>query len=111
MLWLRIDECGLWEINRRDGGACSGFGKALQRRTPVTLTHNFFEHFGGTMNITAIRRRATRWAEHDAAIPFRDDRAVLLNGTNPAGRRPRSLVEPQHLRAENDNREETSDAA
>lgn len=63
------------------------------------------------MNITEIRTRAARWAEHDAAIPFRDDRAVLLNGTNPAGRRPRSLVEPQHLRAENDNREETSDAA
>lgn len=62
------------------------------------------------MNITEIRTRAARWAEHDAAIPFRDERLVLLNGTNPEGRRPHNLVEPHQLRAANDNTE-NSDAA
>lgn len=56
------------------------------------------------MNIDAIRRRAARWAEHDAKIPFRDDRLARMNGTNRAGRRPHSLVEPQLLRRPaNDN--------
>ncbi len=67
------------------------------------------------MNIDAIRRRAARWAEHDAKIPYRDERLVRLNGTNRAGRRPHSLVEPQRLPATvllaaNDNRE-AADAA
>jgi hypothetical protein len=48
-----------------------------------------------------IKKRA--WADHDAAIPFRDPRLAKLNGTNMAGRRPHSLVDPQRLRAANDN--------
>lgn len=43
------------------------------------------------------------WTAHDAAIPFHDDRLARLNGTNMAGRRPHSLVEPQRLRPANDN--------
>ncbi len=58
------------------------------------------------------RRRAERWAEPAAKIPYKDDRLVRLNGTNRAGRRPHSLVEPQLLRQPaNDNREVASDAA
>lgn len=51
-----------------------------------------------------LAARARRWAEHDAKIPYRDERLVRLNGTNRAGRRPHSLVEPQLLRRPaNDN--------
>lgn len=60
---------------------------------------------------TTIRARARRWADIDAKVPFRDERLARMNGTNPAGRRPHSLVEPQLLRPANDNREEASDAA
>lgn len=69
------------------------------------------------MNITAIRRRAARWAEADAAVPFFDERAARLNGRNPAGKRPHSFLEPTRktvfaLIAANDNRSvEDSDAA
>ena len=52
---------------------------------------------------TTIRARAARWAEHDARVPFRDERLFRMNGTNPTGRRPHSLVEPQLLRPANDN--------
>lgn len=56
------------------------------------------------MTDTTIAARARRWAEHDAKIPYRDDRLARLNGTNRAGRRPHSLVEPQLLRRPaNDN--------
>lgn len=54
-----------------------------------------------TTNLT--RARAARWAEHDARVPYRDERLFRMNGTNPAGRRPHSLVEPQLLRPANDN--------
>jgi len=51
---------------------------------------------------TTTRRRD--WTDHDAAIPFRDPRLAKLNGTNPMGRRPHSMMEPQRLQAANDNR-------
>lgn len=60
---------------------------------------------------TTTRARAARWAEHDAKVPFRDERLVLLNGTNPAGRRPRSFELPQLPRPANDNHKDASDAA
>lgn len=41
-----------------------------------------------------IRARAARWAEHDSRIPYFDDRLARLNGTNRAGRRPHSFLEP-----------------
>lgn len=55
------------------------------------------------MDIATIRARARRWADIDAKVPFRDERLARMNGTNPAGRRPHSLVEPQLLRPANDN--------
>lgn len=63
------------------------------------------------MNIDAIRRRTARWAEHDAAIPYRDERLVRLNGTNKAGRRPHSLMEPQLLRRPDNDNKDRADAA
>lgn len=60
---------------------------------------------------TTRARRARRWAEHDAKVPYRDEQLVRLNGTNRAGRRPHALMEPQLLRPANDNREADSDAA
>lgn len=68
------------------------------------------------MTDTTIAARARRWAEHDAKIPYRDERLVRLNGTNKAGRRPHSFIETQRkpvfaLLADNDNREASSDAA
>lgn len=59
-------------------------------------------------NTATIRARAARWAEHDARVPFFDDRLARLNGTNPAGRRPHSFLEPTRksvfaLIAANDN--------
>ena len=61
-----------------------------------------------TTTTTTLRRRAARWAEHDARVPFFDERAARMNGTNRAGRRPHSLVQPQRkpvyaLIAANDN--------
>jgi len=68
------------------------------------------------MNITAIRARAARWAEHDAQVPYLDERRARFNGTNPAGKRPHSFLEPTRkpvfaLIAANDNRSEDTDAA
>lgn len=68
------------------------------------------------MNIPAIRARAARWAEHDAKVPYFDERAAVRNGTNPAGRRPHSFLEPTRkpvfaLIAANDNVEAGEDAA
>lgn len=63
------------------------------------------------MDIATIRARARRWAEHDAKVPFRDERLFRMNGTNPTGRRPRSFELPQLLRPANDNVEERRDAA
>ncbi|MCO5156675.1 MAG: hypothetical protein M9945_07945 [Aquamicrobium sp.] len=63
------------------------------------------------MNLAATRARARRWTEHDAKVPFRDERLFRMNGTNPTGRRPRSFDLPQLLRPANDNREDVSDAA
>lgn len=59
---------------------------------------------------TIATRRAAKWAEHDAKIPYRDERLVRLNGTNRAGRRPHALMEPQLLRPANDN-QRAADAA
>lgn len=56
---------------------------------------------------TTTRRRD--WREHDASVPFRCPILAKLNGTNPMGRRPHSLVEPQRLQAANDNKEKTLD--
>lgn len=63
-----------------------------------------------------IRARAARWAEHDSRIPYFDDRLARLNGTNRAGRRPHSFLEPTRksvfaMIADNDNTAEggTSD--
>jgi len=65
---------------------------------------------------TTRARRARRWADHDASIPYKDERLVRLNGTNRAGRRPHSFIETQRLPATvllaaNDNCEAASDAA
>jgi hypothetical protein len=56
------------------------------------------------------------WTQHDAAIPFRDDRLIRLNGASPTGRRPHLLVEPERkplyvLLAANDNAERRDAAA
>jgi hypothetical protein len=56
------------------------------------------------------------WTAHDAAIPYRDERRARRNGTNPAGRRPHALVEPERrpvyaLLAANDNADPEEAAA
>jgi hypothetical protein len=68
------------------------------------------------MDITTLRRRAARWAAHDAQVPYYDERRARLNGRNPAGKRPHSFLEPTRkpvtaLLAANDNREAGEDAA
>lgn len=68
------------------------------------------------MDLTAIRARAARWAEHDAKVPFHDDRRSARNGTNPAGRRPHSFLAPTRkpvfaLIADNDNVAEVAEDA
>lgn len=60
---------------------------------------------------TIATRRARRWAEHDARVPYRDERLFRMNGTNPAGRRPHSLVEPQLLRRPANDNQRAADAA
>lgn len=65
---------------------------------------------------STLKSRAERWREHDAAIPYKDERLVRLNGTNRAGRRPHSFMEPQSkpvyaLLAANDNQRAADDAA
>lgn len=60
---------------------------------------------------TIAIRRARRWAEHDAKVPYRDERLARLNGTSPTGRRPHGLMEPQLLRPANDNAEDRRDPA
>ena len=59
------------------------------------------------MTTTATTRRD--WSEHDAQIPFRCPVMFRRNGTNKAGRRPHSLMEPQRLQAANDNRVATGE--
>ena len=58
---------------------------------------------------TTNRRRKRDWSEHDAQIPFRCPVMVRRNGTNKAGRRPHSLMEPQRLQAANDNSDKKLD--
>ncbi|QKC97278.1 hypothetical protein EB231_23280 [Mesorhizobium sp. NZP2298] len=60
---------------------------------------------------TPTNRLRRDWRAHDAAIPYHNERRILLNGTNPAGRRPHTFVEPSRktvvaLLAANDNRSE-----
>lgn len=59
--------------------------------------------------MTSTRRHRRDWRAHDAKIPFRDPVMFKLNGTNPMGRRPHSMMEPQRLTAANDNNEKTLD--
>jgi len=61
-------------------------------------------------NTATTRARAARWAGSDASVPYFDDRLARLNGTNRAGRRPHSFLEPTRktvfaLIAANDNQE------
>jgi hypothetical protein len=54
------------------------------------------------------------WSAHDSNIPFYDPRLAKLNGTNPRGRRPHALIEPERLRlprAENDDADSKEEAA
>jgi hypothetical protein len=56
------------------------------------------------------------WTAHDARVPYRDERRARMNGTNPAGRRPHALVEPERkpvfaLMAANDNDAPKEEAA
>lgn len=44
---------------------------------------------------SARKPRRRDWRNHDRGIPFRDERLMRLNGSNPAGRRPHSFIEPQ----------------